>query len=98
MGLSLDLDGPLRHLGNPLLLVRDLSVFTESQIVEEVGGGLCSPQSAYASQNKPMSALWLPTDPESGAAPTVNSSSRSSSPSKVMDEGKVKSAVILNCY
>uniref|UniRef100_A0A8C2RVP5 SH3 domain-containing protein n=1 Tax=Capra hircus TaxID=9925 RepID=A0A8C2RVP5_CAPHI len=39
-----------------------------------------------------LSALWLPTDPESGAVPTVNSSSRSSSPSKVMDEGKVSMA------
>lgn len=55
-------------------------------------------QNVYTCLNKPKSALWLPTDPESGAVPTVNSSSRSSSPSKVMDEGKVKSAVILNCY
>ncbi|KAM9706189.1 transport and Golgi organization protein 1 homolog isoform 4-T4 [Dama dama] len=43
------------------------------------------PRSRWASEasGKPSAS-----DPESGAAPTVNSSSRSSSPSKVMDEGK----------
>ncbi|KAB0376366.1 hypothetical protein FD755_010810 [Muntiacus reevesi] len=47
------------------------------------------PRSRWASEasGKPSAS-----DPESGAAPTVNSSSRSSSPSKVMDEGKVSMA------
>ena len=93
MGLYLALDGHLRHLGDPLPLVRDLSVFRESQIVEDFVFFFRE----YTSQNKSKSVLWPPTDPESGAALMMNSSSRSSSPSKVMDEGKVNSAVILNC-
>lgn len=44
------------------------------------------------SQDKSNSVLWPSADPGSGAAPMMNSSSRSSSPTKVLDEGKVKSA------
>ncbi|XP_065794444.1 transport and Golgi organization protein 1 homolog isoform X2 [Muntiacus reevesi] len=60
-----------------------------------VSGGECSPPLTADPPARPLSATLnrreMPRsefDPESGAAPTVNSSSRSSSPSKVMDEGK----------
>lgn len=52
-----------------------------------VDGPLPRPRWASEASGKPSAS-----DPESGAAPTVNSSSRSSSPSKVMDEGKVSMA------
>ncbi|XP_065794446.1 transport and Golgi organization protein 1 homolog isoform X4 [Muntiacus reevesi] len=64
-----------------------------------VSGGECSPPLTADPPARPLSATLnrreMPRsefDPESGAAPTVNSSSRSSSPSKVMDEGKVSMA------
>lgn len=81
-------DGRPRHLGNPLPLVRDLGVFKESQIVEGVGRAFILPQ-RVTSEKEPKAVPWPSTDPGSGAAPRTTSSSRSSSPSKVMDEGKV---------
>ncbi|EQB78570.1 CTAGE family, member 5 isoform 3 isoform 2-like protein [Camelus ferus] len=50
-------------------------------------GPLPRPRWSSEASNKPPAS-----DPESGAAPMMNSSSRSSSPSKVTDEGKVNVA------
>ncbi|XP_026978046.1 transport and Golgi organization protein 1 homolog isoform X2 [Sagmatias obliquidens] len=52
-----------------------------------VDGPLPRPRWSSEASGKPSAS-----DPESGAAPMMNSSSRSSSPSKVMDEGKVNTA------
>ncbi|KAM9107386.1 transport and Golgi organization protein 1 homolog isoform 2-T2 [Megaptera novaeangliae] len=52
-----------------------------------VDGPLPRPRWSSEASGKPSAS-----DPESGAAPMMNSSSRSSSPSKVMDEGKVNMA------
>ncbi|XP_036708119.1 transport and Golgi organization protein 1 homolog isoform X2 [Balaenoptera musculus] len=64
-----------------------------------VSGGECSPPLTADPPARPLSATLnrreVPRsefDPESGAAPMMTSSSRSSSPSKVMDEGKVNMA------
>ncbi|XP_057584048.1 transport and Golgi organization protein 1 homolog isoform X2 [Hippopotamus amphibius kiboko] len=52
-----------------------------------VDGSLPRPRWSSEASGKPSAS-----DPESAAAPMMNSSSRSSSPSKVMDEGKVNMA------
>eukprot|EP00070_Physeter_catodon_P023675 XP_023986375.2 transport and Golgi organization protein 1 homolog isoform X3 [Physeter catodon] len=52
-----------------------------------VDGPLPRPRWSSEASGKPSAS-----DPESGAAPMMNSSSRSSSPSKVTDEGKVNTA------
>ncbi|XP_062969943.1 transport and Golgi organization protein 1 homolog isoform X2 [Cynocephalus volans] len=64
-----------------------------------VSGGECSPPLAAEPPGRPLSATLnrrdMPRrefDPGSGAAAVMNSNSRSSSPSKVMDEGKVNMA------
>ncbi|XP_037352266.1 transport and Golgi organization protein 1 homolog isoform X2 [Talpa occidentalis] len=64
-----------------------------------VSGGECSPPLTADSPARPLSATLGPRevppgefDPESGAAPMMNSNSRGSSPSKVLDEGKVNVA------
>lgn len=51
----------------------------------------------YVSQHRSKSVLWPPVDPGPGAAPMMNSGSRSSSPSKGTDEGKVSCAGVLSC-
>ncbi|KAG8518164.1 LOW QUALITY PROTEIN: Transport and Golgi organization protein 1, partial [Galemys pyrenaicus] len=64
-----------------------------------VNAGECSPPLTADSPARPLSATLGPRevppgefDPESGASSMMNSSSRSSSPSKVLDEGKVNVA------
>ncbi|XP_008589285.1 PREDICTED: melanoma inhibitory activity protein 3-like [Galeopterus variegatus] len=64
-----------------------------------VSGGECSPPLAAEPPGRPLSTTLnrrdMPRrefDPGSGAAAVMNSNSRSSSPSKVMDEGKVNMA------
>lgn len=81
-GIYLALDGHQRHLANTLLLVRGLSNFRVSCMW---GFDCCQ----CTSQSQSKSVLWPLTDP--GPAPVVNSSSRSSSPAKAVDEGKVSS-------
>lgn len=97
------MDGPLPRprwsseaSGKPSAPGKDLSVLTESEVVEEGGQDFSFFLKEYFSQNESQSALWPLADAGSGTAPTMNSGSRSSSPAKVAEEGKVNSAVILD--
>lgn len=92
------MDGPLPRprwsseaSGKPSASGKGSEYFKSLKSWRKWGEISCS-SSESMSEDKSKSILWPSADPGSGAAPMMNSSSRSSSPTKVLDEGKVKSA------
>lgn len=102
------MDGPLPHprwsaeaSGKPSPSGKGARVFKESKTMQEVGRGIfffffLILLTEYTSQIKSKLVLWSLTDPGSGTAAMMNSSSRGSSPNRVIDEGKVNAPILNN--